>query len=124
MTQGASYGGGVEQSATNYPLVRITNNATGHVFYCRTHDHSSMAVASPFPVSTYFDIPSTIETGAGKLEVVTNGIPLASRTRRNLLTREASIRTKMGAPCRGECLPQLETWESTNLNKALWRVRP
>jgi hypothetical protein len=75
MTQGASYGGGVEQSATNYPLVRITNNATGHVFYCRTHDHSSMAVASPFPVSTYFDIPSTIETGAGKLEVVTNGIP-------------------------------------------------
>jgi hypothetical protein len=75
MTQGASYSGGGSQSATNYPLVRITNNATGHVFYCRTHDHSSMAVASEAPVSTHFDIPSNIETGAGKLVVVANGIP-------------------------------------------------
>jgi len=33
------------QSATNYPLVRITNLRTHHVFYSRTHDHSSMAVA-------------------------------------------------------------------------------
>ncbi len=75
MTQGAAYGSGAEQSATNYPLVRITIAATGHVFYCRTHDHSSMAVASQSHVSTSFDIPSTIETGAAKLEVVTNGIP-------------------------------------------------
>ena len=45
MSQGAAYGDD-QQSATNYPLVRITNNATGHVFYSRTHDHSSMAVAS------------------------------------------------------------------------------
>ena len=41
------------QAATNYPLVRITNKATGHVFYCRTHDHSSMAVASNKKVHTY-----------------------------------------------------------------------
>lgn len=75
MTQGASYGGGAQQSATNYPLVRITNDSTGHVFYCRTHDHSSMAVASDWEVSTFFDIPSTIETGPAKLEVVANGIP-------------------------------------------------
>lgn len=75
MTQGAAYGSGVEQSASNYPLVRITNKATQHVFYCRTHDHSSMAVASPFPVTTSFDVSSTIETGPAKLEVVTNGIP-------------------------------------------------
>ena len=75
MTQGASYGGGAEQSATNYPLVRITNDSTGHVFYCRTHDHSSMAVASESEVSTFFDVPSAIETGPAKLEVVTNGIP-------------------------------------------------
>src|SRR5215467_16022058 len=31
MSQGAAYGDD-QQSATNYPLVRITNNATGHVF--------------------------------------------------------------------------------------------
>jgi hypothetical protein len=29
------------QAAANYPLVRITNNRTGHVFYSRTHDHTS-----------------------------------------------------------------------------------
>lgn len=61
--------------ATNYPLVRITNEDTGHVFYCRTHDHSSMAVASNEPVSTFFDVPAGIELGKGKLEVVANGIP-------------------------------------------------
>src|SRR6202042_2156388 len=33
------------QTATNYPLVRITNTSTGHVFYTRTHDHSTMGVA-------------------------------------------------------------------------------
>ena len=32
--------------ATNYPLVRLTNSATGHVFYARTHDHSTMAIAT------------------------------------------------------------------------------
>jgi len=77
MTQSASYSGGSQQSATNYPLVRITNDSSGHVVYCRTHDHSGMAVASEREVSTFFDIPSTIETGPCKLEVVTNGIPPA-----------------------------------------------
>jgi hypothetical protein len=64
------------QSATNYPLVRITNNATSHVFYARTHDHSTMAVATGSKiVSTNFDVPSNMETGASSLVVVTNGIP-------------------------------------------------
>jgi hypothetical protein len=74
MSQGAFYGDDV-QAATNYPLVRITNLATGHVFYSRTHDHSSMAVASNDIVSTYFDVPSTQEKGLSKIEVVANGIP-------------------------------------------------
>lgn len=62
-------------NATNYPLVRITNNSTGHVFYCRTHDHSSMAVASNKKVYTFFDVPADIETGNSTIEVVANGIP-------------------------------------------------
>lgn len=63
------------QTFTNYPLVRITNNATGHVFYARTHDHSSMGVATgSLPVTTKVDVPSGMETGAGKLVVVANGI--------------------------------------------------
>jgi hypothetical protein len=75
LSQGAMYGDDA-QSATNYPLVRITNNATGHVFYARTHDHSTMAVATGSAiVSTLFDIPLTVETGDSTLQVVANGIP-------------------------------------------------
>jgi hypothetical protein len=62
------------QMASNYPLVRITNNVSGHVFYARTHDHSFMGVASRAPVTTMFDVPPNIEIGASTLEVVVNGI--------------------------------------------------
>lgn len=74
MSQGAAYGDDV-QAATNYPLVRITMIATGHVFYCRAHDPSSMAVANPNESTTLFELPSGIEGGYGNLEVVANGIP-------------------------------------------------
>lgn len=74
MSQSSAFGD-ESQNATNYPLVRITNEKTGHVFYCRTHDHSSMAVASDKKVHTYFDVPANIEHGKSKLEVVANGIP-------------------------------------------------
>jgi hypothetical protein len=78
LSQANAYGDDF-QDATNYPLVRITNNATGHVFYCKTHGHSTMAVATAAAVvSSNFDIPSTIETGASKLVVVANGIPSAA----------------------------------------------
>jgi len=76
MSQASMYGD-EGQNATNYPLVRITNLATNHVFYCRTHDHSSMAVASSNIVSTHFDVPATQETGPSNLEVVANGIASA-----------------------------------------------
>jgi hypothetical protein len=75
LSQGAAYGDDA-QSATNYPLVRITNNATGHVFYAKTHTHSTMGVATGSAVvSTQFDVPAGIETGASTLQVVANGIP-------------------------------------------------
>jgi hypothetical protein len=76
MSQASMYGD-EGQNATNYPLVRITNLATNHVFYCRTHDHSSMAVASNNVVSTHFDVPPSAETGASNLQVVANGIASA-----------------------------------------------
>lgn len=76
-SQGAAYGDDA-QSATNYPLVRITNRETRHVFYSRTHDHSSMAVAFEGLVSTHFDVPSTQELGVSDLVVVANGIPSPS----------------------------------------------
>jgi hypothetical protein len=75
LSQGAAYGDDA-QMATNYPLVRIKNNSTGHVFYCKTHNHSTMGVATgSATVSTQFDVPSNIETGASTLVVVANGIP-------------------------------------------------
>jgi hypothetical protein len=67
------------QFATNYPLVRITNKSTHHVFYARTHDHSTMGVATgSATVSTNFDVPTTIDSGASTLVVIANGIPSAA----------------------------------------------
>jgi hypothetical protein len=75
LSQAAAFGDEY-QTATNYPLVRITNNASGHVFYAKTHDHSTMGVATgKTVVSTNFDVPSGMETGASSLVVVANGIP-------------------------------------------------
>jgi hypothetical protein len=71
----ANFYGDDAQAASNYPIVRITNANTGHIFYCRTHDHSTMAVGYNGPTYTHVDIPSNMETGASYLEVVVNGIP-------------------------------------------------
>ena len=80
LSQAASFGDEFETS-TNYPLVRITNKASNHVFYARTHDHSSMGVATGTAVvSTNFDVPAGAETGLSTLEVVANGIPSAAVT--------------------------------------------
>ena len=78
LSQAAAFGDEF-QTATNYPLVRITNTSTGHVFYAKTHDHSTMGVATGSKiVSTNFDVPTGIETGASTLVVVANGIPSAA----------------------------------------------
>ncbi len=77
-SQGAAYGDDV-QSATNFPLVQIRNNATGHKFFARTHNFSTMAIATGNAVtSTDFDIlPTTegTEFGDSTLVVIANGIP-------------------------------------------------
>jgi len=62
------------QDASNYPLIRFTNVATGHVVYGRTHGHSTMAVGYHGPAYTFVDIPANIETGTTHLQVVVNGI--------------------------------------------------
>jgi hypothetical protein len=75
LSQANAFGDELETS-TNFPLVRITNDRTGDVFYARTHDHSSMAVATgSLTVSTHFDVPANAEAGASSLVVVANGIP-------------------------------------------------
>ena len=74
LSQGGAYGDDY-QSATNYPLVRITNNATNHVFYARTFNHSTMSIAPNTAGSTNFTVPANAEDGASTLVVVANGIP-------------------------------------------------
>jgi hypothetical protein len=74
LSQGAYYGDDV-QAATNYPIVRMTNSATGHVFYARTFDHSSMSIEPGASGATNFTVPENVETGASHLVVIANGIP-------------------------------------------------
>ena len=76
LSQGGQTMGDEYETSTNYPLVQITNNSTKDVFYARTHDHSTMGVATgKKTVSTNFDVPSGMETGASSLVVIANGIP-------------------------------------------------
>ena len=62
---------GLKEIGLKFAEVGITNKKTGHVFYCRTHGHSTMAVG---PAYTHVDIPTNMESGASYLEVVANGI--------------------------------------------------
>jgi hypothetical protein len=72
LTYGAVFGADA-QANTNFPLVRIVNNATKHVFYARTTFAS--ASVKPGAVSTaQFTVPATIESGPSDLYVVANGI--------------------------------------------------
>ncbi|MGH7781544.1 MAG: hypothetical protein ACREQR_17155 [Candidatus Binataceae bacterium] len=74
LSQAVGYGDDY-QAATNYPLVRITNVATGQVSYARSHGHSTMAVATgDAPVTTEFDVSAGTGVGSSTLVVVANGI--------------------------------------------------
>jgi hypothetical protein len=100
MSQANFYGDDM-QNATNYPIIQVTMNAApNHVYYGRTHGHSSMGVAqTTLPVSTQFELwscphqvgnpndPTNLprnlgaacvnETGPATLRVIANGIPSA-----------------------------------------------
>jgi hypothetical protein len=61
--------------ATNYPIVRLRNIATGHIFYCRTSNHSTLAVNTGSVIHrTQFSVPANAELGAADITVVANGI--------------------------------------------------
>jgi hypothetical protein len=75
LTQGAVYGDD-GQADTNFPLVRITNTATSHVYYARTFGFSR-SVKPKSVSSVSFVLPAGSESGASSLEVVANGIASA-----------------------------------------------
>ena len=85
LSQAVSYGDDYS-AATNYPLVRIRNRASGHIRYCRTFNHTapdsngnsipSMGVATGNAIiTTNVQIPIDLEPGESELFVVANGIP-------------------------------------------------
>jgi len=73
LDQGAAYGDDVQDN-TNYPLVRITNDATGVVTYARTFNWSSVSIAPGARSSTRFALPPGTPAGPSTLVVVANGI--------------------------------------------------
>lgn len=81
LTEGANYGDDA-QSATNFPLVRITNKATGHVFYARTSGFSTRSIKPNQASTAKFVVPPAgkIEVGASTLVVVANGVLSAAKS--------------------------------------------
>jgi hypothetical protein len=73
LDQGAAYGDDVQDN-TNFPLVRITNSATGVVTYARTFGWTSVSVAPGAFSSTRFTVPPGTPAGKSTLVVVANGI--------------------------------------------------
>jgi hypothetical protein len=76
LTQGATFGDEFE-SATNYPLVRVVNNSSHHVFYATTSNFSTTSIAPMVPSTFDFTIGSNFENGPSKMYVVANGIASA-----------------------------------------------
>ena len=70
---GSAYGDDVQDN-TNFPLVRITNSATGVVTYARTSDWTSVSVNPGTRSSTKFTVPPGTPAGQSTLVVVANGI--------------------------------------------------
>ena len=73
---GGAYGDDA-QAATNFPLVRITNNSTGDVCFARSYNFSTMGVWTTGTTNATFDVPASCETGASELQVIVNGIASA-----------------------------------------------
>lgn len=73
LSQAVSYGDDASM-ATNYPLFRITYG-NGTTAYARTHDHSTMSVATGSTVVwTNVTVPEQIPVGAAQASIVANGI--------------------------------------------------
>lgn len=74
LSQANGYGDDA-QMATNYPLVRLKHIASKKIFFCRTFDHSTMAVATGTKLHhTHFHVPHSVPVGHYELIVIANGI--------------------------------------------------
>ena len=74
LSQANGYGDDA-QMATNYPLVRLKRAGSQKVFFCRTFDHSTMAVATRKNLRhTHFHVSHSVPVGHYELVAMANGI--------------------------------------------------
>lgn len=80
ISEGAAYGDD-EQMAGNYPIVRMTNNSSGNVYYARTFNWNSTSVQTGSRVvTTQFALPQNLPAGTYSLIVSAVGNPSAPQT--------------------------------------------
>ncbi len=117
-SQACSYGDDA-QMATNYPIVRL-EDTSNNVYYLRTANHSTMAVATgAATVSTFVSVPTDIPSGQYSLFVVANGIPSAPFAV-SVGTRDLVVRLEMSNFTVGEVTAQQNLTGNGNFNDALY----
>jgi hypothetical protein len=73
VSNGAAYGDDAEM-VSDYPIVRITNAASGNVCFARMHDWTKNTALFDVPAATPPAWERPCDTGAGTLQVIVNGI--------------------------------------------------
>jgi Galactose oxidase, central domain len=77
ISEGAMYGDD-EQMACNFPLVRMTNNSSGNVYYAHTYNWTPGRLMTGTDIlATEFALPSNLPAGSYSLVVVAVGNPSA-----------------------------------------------
>jgi fibronectin type 3 domain-containing protein len=74
---GAAYGDDFQMDS-NYPLIRMTNETSGLVYYARTHDWSTGVATGAKIVTTEFTLPVNLAAGTYSLVVTGDGIASAA----------------------------------------------
>ncbi|MFZ0593037.1 MAG: hypothetical protein WAM39_21445 [Bryobacteraceae bacterium] len=118
LSQACSYGDDA-QMATNYPIVRL-EDSSGNIYYVRTANHSTMAVATgSTQVSTFISVPTDIPPGPYNLFVIANGIPSAPFPV-SVGTQDLVIRLEISNFTVGEVTAQQGLTGAGNFNDALY----
>jgi hypothetical protein len=118
LSQACSYGDDA-QMATNYPIVRL-HDSGGNIFYLRTSNHSTMAVATgATQVSTFVSVPTNVPLGQYDLFVVANGIPSAAFPV-SVGTQDLVVRLEMSNFTIGEVTSQQGLTGAGNFGDALY----